>query len=91
MPRGDKKGPESKGPMTGRGLGLCAGNDTPGSVESTNQDRGLGRGMGRDYTYGANRGIHQQRGSQRSPLRAGHQEWLRESRNYWRPMAHALG
>ena len=53
MPRGDKKGPESKGPMTGRGLGLCAGNDTPGSVESTNQVRGLGRGMGRGFGRGA--------------------------------------
>jgi len=30
MPRGDKRGPEGAGPMTGRALGYCAGNDQPG-------------------------------------------------------------
>ena len=27
MARRDKRGPEGKGPMTGRGLGYCAGSD----------------------------------------------------------------
>ena len=39
MPGGDRKGPMGEGPMTGRGLGLCAGNDTPGSVRDINQVR----------------------------------------------------
>ncbi len=46
MPRGDKTGPEGKGPMTGRGAGQCAGNgsnvDNP--VAGTGNGRGLGRG-----------------------------------------------
>jgi hypothetical protein len=40
MPRGDRRGPEGAGSMTGRGLGFCAGNDQPG------YGRGRGRGMG---------------------------------------------
>lgn len=30
MPRGDRRGPFGAGPMTGRGAGYCAGNETPG-------------------------------------------------------------
>ena len=30
MPRGDKTGPEGAGPMTGKKLGFCAGNENPG-------------------------------------------------------------
>ncbi|HNW28613.1 MAG TPA: DUF5320 domain-containing protein [Spirochaetota bacterium] len=30
MPRGDRTGPRGMGPMTGRGSGLCRGNDPPG-------------------------------------------------------------
>lgn len=30
MPRGDRTGPDGMGPMTGRGMGFCAGFDTPG-------------------------------------------------------------
>ena len=32
MPGGDKTGPMGNGPMTGRGAGYCAGNDSPGSM-----------------------------------------------------------
>jgi hypothetical protein len=49
-----------EGPMTGRGLGLCAGNDTPGSVRDIDQDvlpgRGMGRGLGRRFRHGQFRG-----------------------------------
>lgn len=40
-PAGDRTGPEARGPMTGRGLGYCAGNDRPVYIES-----GFGRGLG---------------------------------------------
>lgn len=32
MPRGDGTGPTGMGPLTGRGLGTCAGNTVPGSA-----------------------------------------------------------
>lgn len=34
MPRGDRTGPDGRGPMTGRGAGLCRGNDSPGYTSS---------------------------------------------------------
>lgn len=49
MPGGDRKGSEGMGPMTGRGLGFCAGNDAPGSAR-------LGRGAGRGFGGGRGRG-----------------------------------
>lgn len=55
MPGGDRKGPMGEGPMTGRGLGLCAGNDTPGSATEINQGRGMGRGFGRGMGRGFGR------------------------------------
>ncbi|HHT94051.1 MAG TPA: DUF5320 domain-containing protein [Clostridiaceae bacterium] len=39
MPRGDGTGPLGMGPMSGRGLGFCAGYNTPGYM--------YGRGMRR--------------------------------------------
>jgi len=41
MPGGDRTGPLGLGPMTGRGLGWCAGYPVAG--------RGFGRGFGRGY------------------------------------------
>jgi hypothetical protein len=55
MPRGDRTGPEGMGPMTGRGMGYCAGYDAPGYVQP-----GYGRGYGRGYGYG--RGLGYGRG-----------------------------
>lgn len=66
MPRGDKTGPAGNGPMTGRRLGNCVGNDWPGhgNVQGTfgnNYGRGLGRGnrrgggMGYGYRQGYGR------------------------------------
>jgi len=43
MPKGDKTGPEGKGPKTGRGLGYCSGNDKPG-FESNEPRQGMSRG-----------------------------------------------
>ncbi|MFP4012305.1 MAG: DUF5320 domain-containing protein, partial [Spirochaetaceae bacterium] len=45
MPRGDRRGPDGFGPMTGRGLGYCAGYETPGYMAPV-----PGRGGG--YGYG---------------------------------------
>ena len=43
MPRGDRSGPMGAGPMTGRGLGYCAGHAAPGYTTS---EVGPGRGAG---------------------------------------------
>lgn len=44
MPRADKTGPEGKGPMTGRRMGYCTGNDNPGFFNNSKFGFGLGRG-----------------------------------------------
>jgi len=49
MPRGDKTGPAGTGPMTGRQLGYCSGNDTPGF---TNHGFGFGGGFRRNMGFG---------------------------------------
>ena len=41
MPRGDQTGPAGFGPMTGRRMGICAGNQAPGAY-----GYGRGRAMG---------------------------------------------
>lgn len=57
MPRGDRNGPRGNGPMTGRHLGYCAGNDQPGyRVDEAPAGRGFGRGPGRGFGRGAGRG-----------------------------------
>ncbi|MBA7691919.1 hypothetical protein ES703_100475 [subsurface metagenome] len=61
MPRGDRTGPAGFGPMTGRGLGYCAGYDTPGYTRGPGM--GLGRGWGRGGGYG--RGLAWRRGGGR--------------------------
>jgi hypothetical protein len=50
MPRGDRSGPGGAGPMTGRGLGYCAGYPAPGYAAD---GYGYGRGGG---GYGGGRG-----------------------------------
>lgn len=50
MPGGDQRGPAGAGPMTGRRMGQCAGNFTPG------RQSGCGRGFGRGFGRGAGRG-----------------------------------
>jgi hypothetical protein len=47
MPRGDKTGPEGRGPRTGRGAGNCS--PTTSDVSAPPRPRrglGMGRGMG---------------------------------------------
>ena len=47
MPRGDRTGPMGQGPMTGRGMGYCAGYDVPGFQNGPWGMGGFGgRGMG---------------------------------------------
>lgn len=49
MPRGDKTGPEGKGPKTGRGMGDCkkSSNQSTSSIRGTGLGRGQGRRQGR--------------------------------------------
>lgn len=57
MPFGDGTGPVGNGPMTGRGMGYCAGYRVPGYLNRPGYGRGLGRGrgfgrgFGRGYRY----------------------------------------
>jgi len=51
MPRGNRRGPEGRGPMTGRGLGYCAGNDQPGFAADA-----ASQGAGRGFRNSAGRG-----------------------------------
>jgi len=52
MPWGDGTGPLGLGPMTGRGLGYCAGYATPGFMNP-----GFGRGFARGFARGFGRGF----------------------------------
>ena len=61
MPGGNGTGPMGKGPRTGRGLGLCNGNDMAGFQYSpsgygrrlgNNRGRGWGRGFGFGFGHG---------------------------------------
>lgn len=46
MPRGNRTGPDGMGPMTGRGMGFCAGYDQPGFMNGPGGGMGRGRGFG---------------------------------------------
>ncbi len=63
MPNFDKTGPQGKGPMTGRGLGYCAGHN-PGD-EDNRPSFGRGYGRGRRRRRGCGRGLG--RGMGRGP------------------------
>jgi len=59
MPRGNRRGPEGAGPMTGRGLGYCSGNDQPGfTADEVPQGAGRGfrNGKGRGPGFGRGQG-----------------------------------
>jgi hypothetical protein len=63
MPKGDKTGPEGQGPMTGRGLGYCAGYHAPGYVSNmygrgAGRGLGMGRGMGLGFRGGRRHGYY---------------------------------
>ncbi len=68
MPRGNRRGPEGRGQMTGRGLGYCAGHDQPGFANHADpqgaghgprngagRGPGFGRGLGRNHGRGYGR------------------------------------
>ena len=55
MPRGDRTGPSSEGPKTGRGMGYCTGNDNPGYM-SMHPNWGAGYGRRFRGNYGVGRG-----------------------------------
>ena len=61
MPRGDRTGPAGNGPMTGRQMGYCAGNNQPGYTTGFGN---FGRGFGRDFRrgFGYGRGFGNRRG-----------------------------
>ncbi len=63
MPRGDRTGPMGQGPRSGRALGLCSGNDTPGYANGfgNGTGRGLGFGRGRRKGMSFGRGYNQGR------------------------------
>ncbi|MFP4487988.1 MAG: DUF5320 domain-containing protein [Bacteroidales bacterium] len=50
MPGGDRTGPTGAGPMTGRRLGFCVGNDEPGGFYG--RAYGSGRGPGSGFRRG---------------------------------------
>ena len=57
MPGGNKTGPLGDGPMTGRRLGNCVGNDQPGfNATLGNFGYGYGRGFGRRHGWGGQMG-----------------------------------
>ncbi len=53
--RGNKMGPENKGPKTGRGLGFCSGNNQPGCL-SEDAPLKMGRGRRAEFGRGSGRG-----------------------------------
>lgn len=56
MPRGDKSGPMGQGPMTGRAIGYCVGNDAPGYMEGR-PGLGMARGFRGGRKSGKGRGM----------------------------------
>ena len=72
MPRGDRRGPEGAGPVTGRALGYCAGNNQPGfAADAAPQEAGrgyrsgAGRGPGFGHGCGKGRGMGYRRAAGR--------------------------
>jgi hypothetical protein len=56
MPRGDRTGPLGQGPMTGRAMGYCTGNNMPGFMNRWGGFGGRGMGGGRGGGRGFGRG-----------------------------------
>jgi len=61
MPGGDRTGPNANGPMTGKRLGFCTGNERPGFEMTAGgfahrYGRGYNRGYGRGFGYGRGMG-----------------------------------
>lgn len=56
MPGGDRTGPYSEGPMTGRGRGYCEGNEQPGFLHGRSS-RGIRQGRAFRWGFGNRRGF----------------------------------
>jgi hypothetical protein len=56
MPGGDKTGPKDVGPLTGRQMGYCAGDDIQ-SFTNIGYGRRTGRGFNKGFGIGRGRGI----------------------------------
>jgi len=56
MPGGDRTGPAGAGPMTGRRLGFCVGNDEAGTYYGRGYGFGRGSGMGFRRGFGSRLG-----------------------------------
>ena len=52
MPGRDKTGPEGEGPMTGRRLGRCSGNDKGTEDDDSRPGRGMRGGRGGRRNFG---------------------------------------
>lgn len=83
MPRGDKKGPEGRGPMTGRRMGYCAGNDMPGIRYGRRMGCGMGYGrhMGHGMGYGRAYQAYNQAVYENIPAYSPYQEPAEERRH----------
>lgn len=58
MPRGNGRGPDGMGPMTGRAAGFCAGFNVPGHANPVSgRCFGMGFGRGRGSGGGGGRGF----------------------------------
>ena len=57
MPRENRRGPDEMGPMTGRGAGYCAGNDTP-ECDRHHRARRPWQGAGMRSRMGPQKGPH---------------------------------
>ncbi len=65
MAKGNKKGPYNQGPMTGRGMGYCAGFHEPGYMNpgfGGGRGRGFGGGGGMGWRHGQGGGGGRGRG-----------------------------
>ena len=90
MPRGDKKGPIGQGPMTGRAMGYCVGNDVPGYMEDR-PGLGLARGFRGGRNAGAGRGMGKRWSmSNASPYEENLAPTKEEERNYLSRQAERL-
>lgn len=58
MPGMNQMGPMGQGPMTGRGMGWCAGANAPGDARRGGPGFGMGRGRGRGFQGGSGGGRH---------------------------------
>jgi len=67
MPLGDGTGPQGFGPMTGRGLGYCAGYQVPGYMNPYGYGGRMGFGYPAPYAYGGYPGISPYLGRGRYP------------------------